>query len=143
MISVIIHWDHKKSMDANNMRYIYQLWDYVCRSYGVPIQQTFFVDCENSLGSLRPPNPVVYALEDALSIVKKEGFTPVYVHGSGKQLLPDFEHPEKACYIVGPNYDRMEVPNDQVSVRIPLYGEPADLFCQTVLPIVLYDRACK
>ena len=143
MISVIIHWDHKKGMDTQNKRYIFQLWDYVCRSYGVSIKNTIFVDCEGSLQALSPPNPIIYTLEDALRIATAQGHTPVYVHGSGKELLPNFEHPEHACYIVGPNYAKMELPPDQVSVRIPLYGEPADLFCQTVLPIVLYDRACK
>lgn len=140
MISVIIHWDHKQAMDPKNMRYIFQLWDYVARSFGVPKEYTIYVDCEGSLRALSPPNPVVDTLEDALSIAKELGHTPVYVHNSGNAVLPKFIHPENACYIIGPNYAKLEIPVDAEIVRIPLFAEPNDLFAQTVLPIILYDR---
>jgi hypothetical protein len=140
MISVIVHWDHKKPMDVNNMRYIYQLWDYVCRSHGLAPKNTIFVDLEGSLAGLSPPNPIVHTLEEALSIAGKDDLTPVYVHGSAEVDLTNFEHPENACYIFGPNYDLMKLPEGAISVRIPLFAEPMDMFSQTCLPIVLYDR---
>jgi len=140
MTSVIIHWDHKQPMDVNNQRYIYQLWDYVCRSYGVLTQNVIYVDLEGSLGALSPPNPVVYKLEDALSIAESQGCVPVYVHGSAEVSLSNFEHPEHACYIFGPNYNSLRVPEGAVSVKIQLFAEPFNLFSQTVLPIILYDR---
>ena len=140
MISVIIHWDHKKPMDANNKRYIFQLWDYACRSHGIAPANALFVDLEGSLGAMNLANPVVSSLEEALSIAGKDDLTPVYVHGSGKQELPNFEHPENAVYIFGPNYDKLKLPDEALSVRIPLYAEPKDMFSQSCLPIILYDR---
>jgi hypothetical protein len=140
MVSVIIHWDHKKPMDANNKRYIFQLWDYACRSHGILVQNTIFVDLEGSLGAMNLANPVVDTLEEALSIAGKDDLTPVYVHGSANVELPNFEHPENAVYIFGPNYDRLPIPEGAVSVKIPLYAEPNNLFSQSCLPIILYDR---
>ena len=140
MISVIIHWDHKKAMDVENMRYIYQLWDYVCRSHGLAPANAIFVDCEGSLGAMNLANPVVSTLEEALSIAGKHDLTPVYVHGSAEVDLTNFEHPENAVYIFGPNYAKLPLPDGAVSVRIPLFAEPNDLFSQTCLPIILYDR---
>jgi hypothetical protein len=127
-------------MDVNNMRYIYQLWDYVCRSHGLAPANAIFVDLEGSLGALSPPNPVVSTLEEALSIAGKDDLTPVYVHGSALIDLPNFEHPENAVYILGPNYAKLPLPEGVVSVRIPLFAEPMDMFSQSCLPIILYDR---
>ena len=140
MISVIIHWDHKKVLDPGNIRFFFQLWDYVCRSYGVPVQRTVFVDCIGSLGSLHPPNPIVFSLQDALRLAESLEHVPVYVHDSANVDLPNFEHPEKACYIFGPNYNKLCIPEGAVSVRVPLFAEPFNLFSQAVLPIILYDR---
>ncbi len=142
-MKVIIHWDHKERMDLNNVRYMYQYWDYSCRGYGMLPKDFVFVDLEGTLHGLNPPNEIFGTLQEALDFFSD--FTPVYIHGSGAVNLPDFEHPENPVYIFGPNWDHMKVPDGAICVSIPT-PDPVigiDLFSHVTLGIVLYDRFIK
>ena len=142
-MKAIIHWDHKTRMNHDNMRYMYQYWDYSCRGFGLEPSSFVFVDLEGTLAGLNPPNKIFDTLEEALDSFPD--FIPVYIHGSGKTKLSEFNHPENAVYIFGPNWDSMAVPEDAVCVSIPA-PDPVigiDLFSHVALGIVLYDRFIK
>ena len=138
-MKVIIHWDHKKGMDHTNLRFLYQYYDYTCRGFGMEPKDFAFVDLEGTLAILKPPNPVFVSLEEALK--HYYGNAPVYIHYDGKELLPKFNHPDKAVYIVGPNYDALRIPNGALSVKIPVAWN--DLWSHVALGIVLYDRVLQ
>ena len=134
-MKAIIHWDHKPKLDHAHLRYMYQYWDYTCRGFGMEPSDFAFIDLEGSLSILKIPNPVFEKLDEALGLY--EG-TPVYIHGEGAEDLSQFTHPKDAIYIVGPNYENFNFPDNSLSVSIPNAWD--DLWSHVALGIVLYDR---
>ena len=138
MIKALIYWDHKSTMDATQLRFLYQYWDYTCRGFGMEPADFSFIDVDGTLPLFSPPNGVFPNEENALEYYSE--FTPVYVHGQGKTELPAFDHPQDALYIMGPNYDSLTYPESALSVSIPAWD---DLWNHVALGIVLYDRTLK
>ena len=137
-MKAIIHWDHKKGMDAKNLRFLYQYWDYTCRGFGMEPSDFVFVDLDGTLPILSPPNMIFSELSEALNMFKES--SPVYIHATGKYTLPEFDHPLNAVYVVGPNYEGFTFPDTDMSVSIPAWD---DLWGYVALGIVLYDRTLK
>jgi hypothetical protein len=118
---------------------MFQYWDYTCRGFGMAPSDFAFVDLEGTLSLLNPPNVVFESLDDALKLFSE--YVPIYIHKTGSQDLPAFDHPKNSVYVVGPNYDNMFIPPNGLSVSIPLAWE--DLWSHVALGIVLYDRSLK
>jgi hypothetical protein len=70
--------------------------------------------------------------------------TPVYVvvdrAAQGAPYLDDFEHPEKALYIFGPDHGEMVPPPDAVRVTIFMSPSRRSLFSDQAGAMVLYHR---
>jgi hypothetical protein len=136
MLGVIIHWDHKRGLDAIGRRNLFQHYDYVCRAYAV--DKLVIVDVNDTM-DLSPPHPVVRTTEEALAHF--EDAVPVFVHLQGKTVLGEtYFRPTHVVYIVGADYERLTLPEDAPSLRIPVTDPSIELWADQALALVLCDR---
>lgn len=115
-------------------------WAFMLRDFGV---------AEWYMSPVSGINKKVTELKDILeSIDLNPNLTPVFVDEDGQDLLPDFEHPENALYLLGKASYSPWVASNRVglSVRIPTQAvNPSKglLWPHQAIAITLYDRLLK
>jgi len=136
MLGVIIHWDHKSNLDEVGKRNVFQHFDYACRAYGV--DKLVIVDVNGTM-SLSPPHPVVRSLSAALTHFS--GAEICFVHPNGEKAIGSWHvRPEHIVYVVGADYEHLEMPDGCLSLRIPVADPAIELWADQALAIVLLDK---
>jgi hypothetical protein len=136
MLGVIIHWDHKRGLDAIGRRNLFQHYDYACRAYAV--DKLVIVDTGNTMG-LSPPHDVVRTLDEALARFEP-GAAVYFVHPKADESLRFHFPPQDVIYIVGADYERLELPEECRSLKIPVADPAIELWADQALAIVLASK---
>ena len=87
-------------------------------------------------------NRCVQSLRQVILDIDRKSFVnvqPMHVfEHRGGCYLPDFAHPEEACYIFGPNHGEIEVKPEGMNVSIPM--QVSSLYTSSAVAMTLYDR---
>lgn len=132
MLGVIFHWMQDASLNVSD-QYLFHCFKYAAQAYNP--RKIVVVDLDNTCSfGVQKVGDLTAALAEFPS------YTPIYIHPSGKVDLADFEHPDKAVYIVGGDHMDLAIPDIGLSVRLGYPNTRIEQFAHIALAIVLHDR---
>jgi len=117
-------------------------WELLAKSYALDLMA---YTNGNGLSKKPPVDRLFPSIEHAQEQV--EGVEWVFLVAPGKPARPvtalqDFKHPAKAVYVLGPDYEELELNGRKMDhcVRVEVPNGAGELHALTVAAIVAYDR---